>query len=186
MNIPQVMPQGPVVMTQVPMQQQPVVNTVMVNSQGQPLTGPPQAQENNISKVKSLIGPLRESLAATLKTAAQTLHQNSLVDVGSLKNVPPVDVTPPRFDKSMEEFYSICDQIELHLKTSIECMNQNASSQRYLSLTVTPTRTEPIPNQELVSLTYPQYLSTVRTQVSFAKEMHGMLLAAAQNITTTE
>lgn len=65
MNIPQVMPQGPVVMTQVPMQQQPVVNTVMVNSQGQPMTGPPQAQENNISKVKSLIGPLRESLAVS-------------------------------------------------------------------------------------------------------------------------
>lgn len=26
-------------------------------------------------------------------------------------DMPP----PPRFDKSMEEFYSICDQIELHL-----------------------------------------------------------------------
>ena len=65
-------------------------------------------------------------------------------------------------------------------------MNQNLSSQRYLSLSVTPTRIEPIPNQELVSLTYPQYLNTVRTQVSFAKEMHGMLLAAAQNITTSE
>jgi len=26
-----------------------------------------------------------------------------------------VDVPVPRFDKNMEEFYSICDQIELHL-----------------------------------------------------------------------
>ena len=67
MNIPQVMQQGPVVMPQVPMPQQPVVNNVMVNSQGQPLPGPSQAQEklDNISKVKSLIGPLRESLAVS-------------------------------------------------------------------------------------------------------------------------
>lgn len=190
MNIPPVMAQGPVVMQQV-MPQQPVVNPVMVSQQGgqQGLPGPPgPAQEklDNISKVKSLIGPLRESLAATLKTAAHTLHQNSLVDIGSLKNVPPVDVTTHRFDKSMEEFYSICDQIELHLKTSIECMNQSSSSQRYLSLNVQANRTEPGPNQDLLTLTYPQYLNTVRTQVTFAKEVHGMLLAAAQNITTTE
>ncbi|CAG2063064.1 unnamed protein product, partial [Timema podura] len=26
-----------------------------------------------------------------------------------------MDVTVPRHDKHMEEFYSICDQIELHL-----------------------------------------------------------------------
>jgi len=120
---------------------------------------------------------------ATFKTAAHTFHQNSLVDVGSLKNM---DLPPPRFDKSIEEFYSICDQIELHLKTSIECLNQSASSQRYLNISVTPTRTETMPNQDLSSLTYPQYLATVRTQVAFAKEVHDMLLAAAQNITTTE
>ena len=65
MNIPQVMQQGPAVMPQVPMPQQPVVNNVMVNSR--PLPGPSQAQEklDNISKVKSLIGPLRESLAVS-------------------------------------------------------------------------------------------------------------------------
>ncbi|BES88283.1 Mediator of RNA polymerase II transcription subunit 24 [Nesidiocoris tenuis] len=85
---------------------------------GQPVVGPlPQAQEkqDNISKVKSLIGPLSNSLSATLKTAAHNLHQNSLVDIGTSKNV---DIPPPRFDRSLEEFYSICDQIELHLVSS--------------------------------------------------------------------
>ena len=66
-------------------------------------------------------------------------------------------------------------------------MNQNTSSQRYLSLIVAPTRTEAMPNpQEVGSLTYPQYLATVRAQVSYAKEVHDMLLVAAQNITTSE
>uniref|UniRef100_A0A0A9WP58 Mediator of RNA polymerase II transcription subunit 29 n=1 Tax=Lygus hesperus TaxID=30085 RepID=A0A0A9WP58_LYGHE len=154
-----------------------------------PMVGPPQppqqAQEklDNISKVKSLIGPLTNSLSTTLKTAAHNLHQNALVDIGTSKNI---DILPPRFDKSLEEFYSICDQIELHLKTSIECLNQGKSNQTYLNLTVMPTRSEPMPNQDMNALTYPQYLSTVRTQVNFAKELHDMLLAAAQNITSSD
>ncbi|KAL1138836.1 hypothetical protein AAG570_008898 [Ranatra chinensis] len=177
-----------------PMQQGPGLAQVMPQQPGTPqgqqgnvmpgqMPQQPQEKLDNISKVKSLISQLRDSLSVTLKTAAHTLHQNSLVDNGSLKGVDQL----PRFDKSMEEFYSICDQIELHLKTSIECLNQNASSQRYLSLAVAPTRTEAMPNpQEMGSLTYPQYLATVRAQVSYAKEVHDMLLSAAQNITTSE
>nr|CAD7434409.1 unnamed protein product [Timema monikensis] len=143
----------------------------------------PQEKLDNISKVKNLIGPLKESLSGTLKTTAQAIHQNGLVDVGSLKGL---DVAVPRHDKHMEEFYSICDQIELHLKTSIECLNQGTSSQRYLPLPVAPTRTEPLPNQDGGTLTYPQFLATVRSQVSYAKEVHDTLMTAAQNIAPTE
>lgn len=32
-----------------------------------------------------------------------------------------VDVPVPRFDKNMEEFYSLCDQIELHLVSASLC-----------------------------------------------------------------
>jgi hypothetical protein len=39
-----------------------------------------------------------------------------------------VDVPVPRFDKNMEEFYSICDQIELHLVSASLCfMELNVS-----------------------------------------------------------
>ncbi|XP_075227608.1 mediator complex subunit intersex [Lycorma delicatula] len=181
MNMPPMAQQGPPGMQQV-MAQQPGT------PQGQQMTQQPQmtqqAQEklDNISKVKSLITQLRESLAVTLKTAGNTLHQNSLVDVGNMK---AVDVPAPRFDKYMEEFYSICDQMELHLKTSIECLNQGASSHRYLPLTVNPTRIEPLPTQDGNTLTYPQFLATVRSQVAYAKEVHDMLLSAAQNIQNT-
>jgi len=56
---------------------------------GQMQGGPMQQQQaqeklDNISKVKSLMHPLRESLMLTLKTAAQTLHQNNLIDAGSM------------------------------------------------------------------------------------------------------
>ncbi|KAF7271975.1 mediator of RNA polymerase II transcription subunit 29-like [Rhynchophorus ferrugineus] len=137
---------------------------------------------DNISKIKSLVVPLRETLALTIKTAAQTLNQNSQIDSGSQKTP---DVQIPRFDKNLEEFYSICDQIELHLKTSIKCLMQAESSNRYLSLQVTPTRNETLGLSES-TLTYPQFLATVGAQVSYTKEIHETLLAAAQNISPSE
>ncbi|KAK0172027.1 hypothetical protein PV328_005400 [Microctonus aethiopoides] len=144
-----------------------------------------QTQEkfDNISKVKSLVIPLRESLAITLKTAANTLTQNSLVDNGSSKGT---DSSDHRFNKNMEEFYSICDQIELHLKTSIECLSQNSSSVRYLPMSVIPTRTENVSAQEGPALTYPQFLMTVKAQVAYARDVHDTLLSAAHTIAPGE
>lgn len=84
---------------------------------------PPQQAEkiDNISRIKSLIGPLRESLSMTMKTAAQSLQQNNMADIGTNKGVDNAGAVPPRFDKHLEEFYSICDQIESHLVNYIKC-----------------------------------------------------------------
>lgn len=190
MNIPPIQQPGAMgvaqmtqpVNPQMPQNQQQVQQAQQQQAQQQQQQ---QAQEklDNISKVKSLVGPLRESLAIALKAAAQTLHQNSLVDVGSLKGIDQPD---HRFNKNMEEFYSICDQIELHLKTSIECMSQNASSLRYLPMSVIPTRTDTVGAQEGTALTYPQFLMTVRAQTSYAKEIHDTLVSVAHAISPGE
>lgn len=140
-----------------------------------------QSQEklDNISKVKSLIGPLRDSLALALKSAAQTLHQNSLIDTS--KGIDPPD---QRCNKNMEEFYSICDQIELHLRTSIECLGQNSSANKYLQVTVLPLRNENIGVPD--ALTYPQYLTTVRTQVQHIRDIYNAVYNASRAISTNE
>ncbi|XP_063920147.1 mediator of RNA polymerase II transcription subunit 29 isoform X2 [Zophobas morio] len=142
----------------------------------------PPSPLDNISKIKTLVGPLRESLSNTIKTAAQTLNHNSQVDAGSLKGF---DVSIPRFDKNLEEFYSICDQIELHLKTSIKCLGQAESSNRYLHIPVAPHRSENLGINENM-LTYPQFLATASAQVAYAKEIHDTLVAAAQNISPSD
>ncbi|KAJ8925036.1 hypothetical protein NQ315_001207 [Exocentrus adspersus] len=161
--------------------QQQVVQQQVQQQQQQP--PPPQQQPlDNISKVKSLIGQLRESLSTTIKTAAQTLNQNSQIDIGSQKGM---DVQIPRFDKNLEEFYSICDQIELHLKTSIKCLNQQESSNRFLHLPVATTRSESLGLND-TTLTYPQFLATASAQVSYTKEIHDTLVAAAQNISPSD
>ncbi|XP_022912210.1 mediator of RNA polymerase II transcription subunit 29 [Onthophagus taurus] len=143
---------------------------------------PPQSPMDNISKIKTLIGPLREALSNTIKTAAQTLNQNSQVDIGSQRGV---DQQIPRFDKNLEEFYSLCDQIEQNLKTSIKCLSQQESAQRYLNLLVAPTKSESIGIPDN-TLSYPQYLATVNAQIAFTKEIHDTLVAAAQNISPSE
>ena len=66
MNFPPMQQPGPGVMPQVPQQPGPSTPQQQQQSQ-QPM--PQQAQEklDNISKVKSLITPLRESLAVSIK-----------------------------------------------------------------------------------------------------------------------
>lgn len=66
-------------------------------------------------------------------------------------------------------------------------MNQYASSQRYLSIVVAPNRTEPIATGDQVApLTYPQFLATARNQVTYAKEIHDLLMSAASSISNPE
>ena len=70
-------------------------------------------------------------------------------------------------------------------KTSIKCLTQQESSTRYFPLHVTATRSDNIPMPDN-SLTYPQFLTTARDQVTFTKEIHDTLVAAAQNISASE
>ena len=130
------------------------------------------------------MGPLRESLSQTIKTAAQLVVQNNATDTGTLKSVDS-STSQPRFDKHLEEFYSICDQIELHLKTAKICMQQGTSSQQYLPIPVQPTRLEPTP-AENNALSYTQYMELVKMQISYAKDIHDTLICAAQNISPSD
>jgi len=71
--------------------------------------------------VKTQVIQLKESLSCVLRAASYTLQQNHYIDTGLLKTV---EIPGPRFEKTIEEFFSICDQIEYNLKTAIECQQQ--------------------------------------------------------------
>lgn len=66
-------------------------------------------------------------------------------------------------------------------KTAIESHQQGACSGRYLGLPVIPTRLEPGPI-EPNHISYPQYLNSTRSQISYLKEVHDLLLNASQNV----
>ncbi|CAO1412049.1 unnamed protein product [Diamesa serratosioi] len=141
-----------------------------------------QQKDDNLSKAKNLIQPLRESLASIFRSAAQLLQHNNMTDVGTIK---AVDNNLPRFDKHLEEFYSICDQIELHLVTSKKCLQQANASLQSLPLPVASNRTDYIGIEDN-TLSYPQYLELIRIQINCAKEIHDTLVMAAQNISPSD
>ncbi|XP_058822152.1 mediator of RNA polymerase II transcription subunit 29 [Topomyia yanbarensis] len=171
---------SPVMMQSPQMQQQQAAQQQQQQAQSQQ-----QAQQtekvDNISKVKGLVGPLRDALSTTIKTAAQLLQQNNLNDAGTKGT--DLGASTPRFDKHLEEFYSICDQIELNLKTAKLCMQQGASSQQYLPIPVAPTQPNPA---ETNALSYSQYLDVVKIQIGYAKDIHDTLICAAANISPAE
>lgn len=188
-------PGGPVgvgvspVMMQSPQMQQQQQAQVQQQQQHQAQQQQQQQQQaqqpekvDNIAKVKALVGPLRDALSTTIKTAAQLLQQNNLNDAGTTKGGDP-NAPTPKFDKHLEEFYSICDQIELNLKTAKLCMQQGASSQQYLPIPVAPTQPNPA---ETNVLSYSQYLDVVKIQIGYAKDIHDTLICAAQNISPSE
>jgi mediator of RNA polymerase II transcription subunit 29 len=80
------------------------------------------------------------------------------------------------FDKNLEEFYSICDQIELHLQTSRRCIQQASNAQVYIPVPVVPQAAQEN------ALSYSQFRELVNTQLTYAKDVHDTLVMAAQNI----
>jgi len=106
-----------------------------------------------------------------MRNAAMAISANNMIDSGTKQ----VDYDVCRFDKSFEEFFSLVDQLEMQLRTSIECINQGAQSAKYLPVPVTPNKTDS-------SMTYSEYINLVKGQIAYAKEIHGALSDASQRL----
>ncbi|XP_044844719.1 mediator of RNA polymerase II transcription subunit 29 [Mauremys mutica] len=137
-----------------------------------------QAQDfDPVQRYKMLIPQLKESLQNLMKIAAQNLVQNTNIDNGQKSN----DGLVQRFDKSLEEFYALCDQLELCLRLAYECLSQSFDSTKH-SPNLVPTATKPDAVQT-ESLPYTQYLSMIKSQISCAKDIHNALLECSNKIT---
>merc|ERR1719471_427247 len=86
-----------------------------------------------------------------------------------------------RFEKCLEEFYSICDQIEINLRLAQEEMHQDRDSARNTPISVMPPKTDAQQPQPPEGQLYSQYLSTVRTQISCAKDIRDALHDCLRN-----
>ena len=134
-----------------------------------------QQVEDPIGKFKIVYPMMKKTLQTLMELAAQIFHQNSNVDTCSNRNeTQPFD----RFDKCLEEFYAQCDQIEVALRLALECHGQAVESMRnapvYVPLIPNAPNKPPGADQQ-EPLTYSQYLSLTRSQVSFAREIHSCL-----------
>ena len=97
-------------------QQQPQP-TQLVGSAQSGLLQQQQQDFDPVQRYKMLIPQLKESLQTLMKVAAQNLIQNTNIDNGQKSSDTPLQ----HFDKCLEEFYALCDQLELCLvRSSLE------------------------------------------------------------------
>ncbi|CAM4670374.1 unnamed protein product [Lepidochelys olivacea] len=174
-------PPGPPLTLQAGPGQQPQLQAqaaAQAQAQAQAAAAAAQAQDfDPVQRYKMLIPQLKESLQNLMKIAAQNLVQNTNIDNGQKSN----DGVVQRFDKSLEEFYALCDQLELCLRLAYECLSQSFDSTKH-SPNLVPTATKPDAVQT-ESLPYTQYLSMIKSQISCAKDIHNALLECSNKIT---
>ncbi|XP_076832167.1 mediator of RNA polymerase II transcription subunit 29 isoform X2 [Brachyhypopomus gauderio] len=168
-------------MTSQQQQQQPVsLNPQVGAHQAAMLQQPQQLSQQDFDPVhrfKMLIPQLKESLQNVMNIASQNFAHNTAIDNGVKSN----DATVQRFDKSFEEFYALCDQVELCLRLAHECLSQSIDSAKH-SPNLVPTATKP-DTVQTESLSYSQYLSMIKSQISCAKDIHNALLECSKKIT---
>ncbi|XP_077708406.1 mediator of RNA polymerase II transcription subunit 29 isoform X1 [Canis aureus] len=188
-------------------QQQPQPPAQLVGPAQSGLLQQQQQDFDPVQRYKMLIPQLKESLQTLMKVAAQNLIQNTNIDNGQKSSDGPIQ----RFDKCLEEFYALCDQLELCLeytsgcqvkdgleeprveagsprshqdriqRLAHECLSQSCDSAKH-SPTLVPTATKPDAVQP-DSLPYPQYLAVIKAQIACAKDIHTALLDCANKVT---
>uniref|UniRef100_I3JFR8 Mediator of RNA polymerase II transcription subunit 29 n=1 Tax=Oreochromis niloticus TaxID=8128 RepID=I3JFR8_ORENI len=147
----------------------------------------PQQQQQQLSqqqdfdpvqRFKMLIPQLKESLQNLMRIASLNLAYNTTIDNGIKSS--DTSVTVQRFDKSLEEFYALCDQLELCLRLAYECLSQSIDSAKH-SPNLVPTATKP-DTVQTESMSYAQYLGMIKSQISCAKDIHNALLECSKKI----
>jgi len=166
----------------------PTMSMAMPPASQQPPSQQPHTSSADLvdpaTKYKMLVPMLKDSLQKLMANAAAVFYQNAQFDSCQ----KPSSSAVQRFDKSLEEFYAICDQIELNLSLSLEVLAINADCQRN-----TPTNAQAAAmrfaaggqagGSQLADLqTYNQYQTTVKTQLTCAREVYEALLDCARKM----
>ena len=142
---------------------------------------PPQVETDPIAKFKALTPRLKETLHNLFLNSAKVLYHNSQQD----ENGVPVDSNVARFDKSLEEFYAVCDQIEINLRLAAETSQQDRDSRHNTPVSVLVPPTKDAPPQPEAGL-YTQYLSTVRGQIGCARDLRDALAECLRSFPDTQ
>ncbi|XP_016137785.1 mediator of RNA polymerase II transcription subunit 29 [Sinocyclocheilus grahami] len=172
-------------------QQQMVTNSAQMGVQQAAILQQSQTQQQQqqqlsqqqdfdpVHRFKMLIPLLKDSLQNVMSIASQNFGHNAAIDNGRTTEKGN-DAAVQRFDKSLEEFYALCDQLELCLRLAHECLSQSIDSTKH-SPNLVPTATKP-DTVQTESLSYSQYLSMIKSQISCAKDIHNALLECSKKI----
>ncbi|ROL49948.1 C2 domain-containing protein 3 [Anabarilius grahami] len=162
--------------------QQMNTNNAQMGVQQPAVLQQPQAQQlsqqqdfDPVHRFKMLIPLLKDSLQNVMTIASLNFGHNTAIDNGLRTTEKGNDAAVQRFDKSLEEFYALCDQLELCLRLAHECLSQSIDSTKH-SPNLVPTATKP-DTVQTESLSYSQYLmlSDVSPSTSIPPLVEGQL-----------
>uniref|UniRef100_H2YSJ0 Mediator of RNA polymerase II transcription subunit 29 n=2 Tax=Ciona savignyi TaxID=51511 RepID=H2YSJ0_CIOSA len=121
-----------------------------------------------VQKAKALLPHLKESLVNLMAVASQNFAVSVAVD-DMQKSVDTSSV--PRFDKCLEHFFSLCDQLEVQLN-----LGHHQLSQALVSTQNTPfMRNVVLKENPNGAQLYGSYVNTVESQLHCVKEIHDLL-----------
>ena len=161
------MPQGPRP-TSMPSTMIPQPNTVPQQKPMPSQPNPPSPSESPdpMLRAKVLLPQLKESLVILMSVASQNFEVNNHVD--DIKKV--TDVGRRKYEKCLEHFYSLCDQLELLLNLAYQQLNGMVQCVKYTPhLATINIKDGNAPNL------YENYTITIDQQIIFAKDMHRVL-----------
>lgn len=131
----------------------------------------------DVGRLNSNLQSLKDQLKSLMAASAELIERNSLIDNGVRydNNTPP-----PRFEIMLEDFLNSCNMIELNLRTMQECMQLNKASLQYLPISVSNMKCDNLDSRpEIIepntTVSYNQYISTIRYQVDTAKAIKSIL-----------
>ncbi|GIY06930.1 mediator of RNA polymerase II transcription subunit 29 [Caerostris darwini] len=163
----------------------PPMHTQMPQQQPPPPPQPGRSQQDlenkydNVNRVKNLIWALKHSYINVMKVAGAKINHMA---AGKTTEEPP-----PRLNKTLDDFFAVCNQIESSLKAIQDCTMQHKNSIQYLPLHVTLGKQDPSsgPSQD-GNLSYTQYVSAVKSQVNFIKSVQEILLEGVRNVSKSD
>lgn len=131
-----------------------------------------------VTKLNNSLQTLKEQLKNLMSVSAELIDRNSQIDSGARCDQPN---PPPRFETALEDFLSSCNMIELNLRTMQECLQQGKASSQNLPIALSNMKCDysidrqPEPIEPNSTVSYNQYLSTIRYQVDTAKAIRSIL-----------
>lgn len=141
--------------------------------QQQPNPIPPSESPDPMLRAKVLLPQLKESLVTLMSVASQSFEVNNHVD--DIKKVS--DVGRRKYEKCLEHFYSLCDQLELLLNLAYQQLNGMMQCVKYTPHLATIN----IKDGNAPSL-YENYTVTIDQQIRFAKDMYGVLQSCCDKL----
>ncbi|CAK8680496.1 mediator of RNA polymerase II transcription subunit 29-like [Clavelina lepadiformis] len=153
-----------------------IVNPVTIHPSSMRMQRPPQQQQqpsaqpepyDPIAQVKVILPQLKESLVNLMTVGSKNFAGNRAVD-DMQKGLDSSNIPP--FNKCLENFYTLCDQLEIQLN-----LGQQQLSQTLVGIHNTPLMTGSIKSDVKDPQVYANYVNIVENQVRCTKEIHELL-----------